>query len=721
MAEKKSLVIVESPSKAKTIGKYLGSEYQVKACMGHLRDLPKSDLGVSIENHFEPHYVPVAGKQALIKELSADAKNADKVYLATDPDREGEAISWHLKQLLKLSDEKALRVTFNEITKKVVSESIQNPRSIDLSLVDAQQARRVLDRIIGYQLSPVLWRKIKGGPRGLAAGRVQSVAVKLVVDRENEIRAFVPAEYWNLSVVLRRESGESLTLNYYGSPKKQALDHEADVQKVLQDIDGKPFTLTGVKRTEKKRLAPPPFTTSTLQQEASRRLNMSPKRTMALAQQLYEGLDVKGVGTVGLITYMRTDSVRISEEALRSAGDFIRSEYGEASYYGSFHTYKGNSNSQDAHEAIRPSDVKLTPQQLAASLNKDQLRLYKLIWSRFLATQMAPAVFDALNLEASCGKHIFKNSMQSLRFPGYLAVYESSDDSDSDETVSLPELRENETLALQSKSYDQHFTQPPARYSEATLVKAMEEKGVGRPSTYATTISVIQDHDYVEKKDKHLIPTSVGETVNGFLERYFNDIVDVDFTAQMEEHLDEVANGKYDWRSLLDSFYTGFEQELQTGTAGEPARVPVEETGELCPLCGKPMVIRMGRFGKFMACTGFPDCKFTRAVVERMPGKCPVCGTGLIKKKSAKGFAYYSCDTGNSCFMTWDIPTDNDCPECGKTLFKRSGKGRSTPFCVNSECSAFLPPEKRGYYKKKDAKTPGGGTLKPEDLDVTDA
>ena len=706
MGNLNNLVIVESPSKAKTIGRYLGSDYTVKASMGHLRDLPKSTMGVDLEGDFEPHYIPVRGKEDLIKELKKSAAKADMVYLATDPDREGEAISWHLKELLDLPDEKARRVTFNEITQKVVRESIANPRQIDYDLVDAQQARRILDRIVGYQLSPLLWKKVR---RGLSAGRVQSVATRMVVDRENEIRAFQPKEYWSLDVTLnRQEKPGSFVAHYYGSPKKQELENEAMVQSVAADIAGRDFTVTSVKRTEKKRSSAPPFTTSTLQQEASRKLGFTPKKTMMIAQQLYEGVDVAGEGTLGLITYMRTDSLRLSDEAMAAAAQFIRRRYGDAYYYGKFHVYKTKSGAQDAHEAIRPTHVELDPEEIRGSLTPDQYKLYKLIWSRFLASQMANALFDAVSIDTECAGHVFRSTHQSMRFAGFIAVYEEGRDEEAEAVGSpLPDLEEGEKASASNLKKEQHFTQPPARYTEATLVKAMEERGVGRPSTYAATISTIEDREYVVKQEKRLHPTPLGEIVTGLMLERFNDIIDVEFTANMETRLDEVEEGKQHWKALLAEFYQGFSQELkeaETALEGVRLKVPEEETDEVCELCGRNMVIKMGRFGKFLACPGFPECKNTKALVERMPGRCPKCGSGMLKRKSKRGYAYYACERGAECgFMTWDVPTAEDCPECGFTMFKKGGKGRMKPFCVNETCSKFLPEDQRGYYKKKTA------------------
>ena len=702
MAKPSNLVIVESPSKAKTIGKYLGPEYVVKASMGHLRDLPKSTMGVDLDS-FDPHYIPVKGKEDLIRDLKDAAAKADTVYLATDPDREGEAISWHLKELLNLSDQKTHRVTFNEITQKVVAESIENPRDIDSSLVDAQQARRILDRIVGYQLSPLLWKKVR---RGLSAGRVQSVATRLVVDRENEIRAFQPKEYWSLDVTLDRVGKPgSFVAHYHGEDKKRELENELQVDEILRDIDGKEFTVTNVKKSEKKRSAAPPFTTSTLQQEASRKLNMTPKRTMAIAQQLYEGVDVAGEGTLGLITYMRTDSLRLSSEAMDAAADFIKHRYGGAYYYGKHHVFKTKGNAQDAHEAIRPTHVELDPERIAASLTKEQYRLYKLIWSRFLASQMANALFDTVSIDTECAGHVFRSSHQSMRFPGFIAVYEEGKDEEGEAVGSpLPDLAVGDKALCTKIDKEQHFTQPPARYTEATLVKAMEEKGVGRPSTYASIVSTIQDREYVNKVDKRLEPTPLGEVVTGLMLERFNDIIDVEFTANMESKLDDVEEGKRQWKDVLSDFYGGFKKELadaETALEGVRLKVPDEVTDEICEVCGKNMVVKMGRFGKFLACPGWPECTNTKPIVERMPGRCPKCGSTILKRKSKKGYAYYACERGAECgFMTWDVPTAEDCPKCGFTMFKKSGRGRMKPFCINETCEDFLPEDKRGYYKK---------------------
>ncbi len=713
MSKASNLVIVESPSKAKTIGKYLGPDYTVKASMGHLRDLPKSTMGVDIDNDFTPEYVPLDNKSEVISDLRKHAKSADAVYLATDPDREGEAISWHLKELLDLPEDKTYRVTFNEITQKVVQESIANPRDIDYSLVDAQQARRVLDRIVGYQLSPLLWKKVR---RGLSAGRVQSVATRLVVDRENEIRAFQPKEYWSLNVTLDRiGKAGSFKAHYHGDTKKRELSSEAQADAVIRDVTGKEFIVISVKRADKKRTPAPPFTTSTLQQEASRKLNMTPKRTMAIAQQLYEGVDVAGQGTTGLITYMRTDSLRLSDEAMAAAASFIKDRYGASHYYGKFRVFKTKSGAQDAHEAIRPTHVELDPDAIQDSLTREQYRLYKLIWSRFLASQMANAVYDTVAIDSQCAGHVFRSTHQSVKFAGFLAVYEEGRDEEAEAVGSpLPDLQEGDKALASNIEKEQHFTQPPARYTEATLVKAMEEKGVGRPSTYATVVSTIQDREYVNKTDKRLAPTALGEVVTGLMMDHFKDIIDVEFTANMENRLDDVEAGKCQWKQVLADFYRFFHQEMvdaETALEGTRLKVPDEVTDEICEECGRNMVIKIGRFGKFLACPGFPECKNTKPIVEKMPGRCPKCGSTILKRKSKRGYAYYGCERGAECgFMTWDVPTAEDCPTCGQTMFKKSGRGRNKPFCVNESCANFLPEDKRGYYKKAETAEDGAPT-----------
>ena len=715
---KTDLVIVESPAKAKTIGKYLGPGYQVKASMGHVRDLPKSKLGVDIEAGFVPDYQPIRGKEETIDDLTKAAKKSGKIYLATDPDREGEAISWHLKELLGIPDDKTYRVTFNEITKKVVNESIQHPRSIDQDLVDAQQARRLLDRIMGYQLSPLLWRKIR---RGLSAGRVQSVATRLVVDRENEIRAFVPQEYWSIDVTLDRIAPNigRFKAHYHGEGKKKTdLGSAEEVNAVLSDIKVHPFVVTGVKRQEKQRQPAPPFTTSTLQQEASRKLNMTPRRTMSVAQQLYEGVDIAGEGTVGLITYMRTDSLRLSDEAVAAARQFLSARYGREYVPASPRVYKAKANAQDAHEAIRPTNVELTPEAVRGSLTSEQLRLYKLIWSRFLACQMSNAVFDSVSIDVTSGTHLFRATHSSLKFSGFTAVYvEGKDEGEEAMGSPLPDLQEQEQVRLADAEPAQHFTQPPARFTEASLIKLLEEKGIGRPSTYAPTVSTILDREYVVKEGKALRPTPLGEVVNGLMMDKFTDIVDPDFTAKMEAELDNVEVGKENWKDVLSQFYGNFSKELaqaEQDLDGEHIKIPAEESDEICDVCGRKMVVKSGRFGRFLACPGYPDCTFTKPLVIEMPGKCPKCGSRILKKTSKKGYTYYGCERnkvvkGEPCdFMTWDVPVKDNCPVCGKTMFKLSGRGFKKPFCINESCPNFLPEDQRGYRKKKEETAENG-------------
>ncbi len=717
---KTELVIVESPAKARTIEKYLGESYKVVASMGHLRDLPKSTMGVDIEGGFEPKYIPVKGKEEIISDLRERSAKAKTVYLATDPDREGEAIAWHLKELLDLPDEKAHRVTFNEITKRVVTESIASPREIDQDLVDAQQARRILDRIVGYELSPLLWKKIR---RGLSAGRVQSVATRMVVDREKEIRAFEPEEYWLLDAVLRAGDGE-FTARYYGSEKGRAeLHSEAETDAVIEAVTGKQFTVQSVKRGKKQRSPSPPFITSTLQQEASRRLGMTPRRTMSIAQQLYEGVDVSGMGTVGLITYMRTDSLRLSDEAITAARGFIRAHYGDAYCPEQARRYKAKAGAQDAHEAIRPTNAALAPEQVRKDLTKEQYMLYRLIWGRFMASQMSNAVYDNVVVDAACAGHVFRANYSELVFPGYTAVYEEAVDEEQEAPRKpLPNLKEGDSASLVKLTKEQKFTQPPSRYTEATLIRAMEEKGIGRPSTYAPTITTILSHEYVVKEGKFLRPTSLGEVVTELMEERFPDIVDLKFTARMEDGLDDIEKGEKGWKQYLSDFYGDFEKELheaETAMEGQRIKVPDEVSEEVCPVCGKNLVYKSGRFGRFLACPGFPDCSFTMPIVVEMPGKCPACGGRLLKRTSRNGYTYYACEKGRDCpwrgtgsdgreiigFMTWDVPTKEVCPECGKTMFKRSGKGRSKPFCINEICPNFLPEDKRGYKKKAESDT----------------
>ena len=712
---KTNLVIVESPSKAKTIGKYLGPDYQVEASMGHVRDLPKSKLGVNIEENFLPDYQPIKGKEDTISRLKKAAKASKNVYLATDPDREGEAISWHLKELLDIPDSKTFRVTFNEITPRVVTESIAAPRPIDTNLVDAQQARRILDRIVGYQLSPLLWKKIR---RGLSAGRVQSVATRLVVEREDEIRAFQSQEYWTIETDLARIAPNmgQFKAQFHGKDKKMELKSEAETDAVITAVQGSSFIVKSIKRQDKSRQPAPPFTTSTLQQEASRKLNMSPARTMSVAQQLYEGVDITGQGTVGLITYMRTDSLRLSDDALAQAKDFICGRYGAQYYPEKTRRFKTKSGAQDAHEAIRPSDVTLVPEEIRKDLTGEQYRLYKLIWSRFLACQMASAVYDSVSIDVESAGYLFRANHSSVKFSGFTAVYEEGKD-EEEETVQspLPDLKEGEQLNCTDMEKAQHFTQPPARYTEATLIRALEEKGIGRPSTYAPTISTILNREYVVKEGKHLRTTPLGEVVTGLMLDKFKDIADYAFTAQMEDKLDMVEEGNANWKQILSEFYTGFSAELKQAEQdleGEHIKVPDEVSEEICPQCQRNLVVKSGRFGRFLACPGYPECSFTMPLVIEMPGKCHKCGGRLVKrtglsKKTGKQYTYYCCEHLNSkdeahrCdFATFDVPVKDNCPQCGRTMFKKSGRGAKKPFCIHEDCANFTPEEKRGGWKK---------------------
>ena len=695
------LVIVESPAKAKTIGKYLGSDYVVKASMGHLRDLPRKTMGVDLEHDFEPEYGPIEGKDKIIAELRKAAKEADFVYLATDPDREGEAISWHLKTLLNLKEGEYKRVTFNEITKKGVRYGIEHPRDIDIDLVDAQQARRILDRIVGYRLSPFLWRKVK---RGLSAGRVQSVATRLVVDREQEIRAFQPEEYWSIEAVLRTQAGGTFTARYYGEPDgKVELKTEEQTRKIVDEVTGKPFIVSSIKKGKKKKSAAPPFTTSTLQQEASRKLNMVPRRTMSVAQELYEGVELGGeYGLTGLITYMRTDSLRLSDEATAAAAAYIQKRYGAECYPGKPRVFKTKGAAQDAHEAIRPSNVDIEPDSVRDQLTPDQYKLYKLIWSRFVACQMADAILDTISADIASEGHIFRASGHTVAFPGFTAVYEESTDDDNkqgekaEKTESgkpLPAFGEGDTLTADQVDPSQHFTQPPARYTEASLIRAMEEKGIGRPSTYAPTIATIIDRDYVSKENRSLRPTPLGEGVTGLLVDKFKSVADYEFTANMENQLDEVEAGKIPYVQLLHTFYDGFAGALEQAEKDldkTRIKIPDEETDVVCEKCGRKMVIKSGRFGKFLACPGFPECTNTKPLSEDTGASCPVCGAKVVKKKSARGYVYYSCETYPTCqFITWDKPLKTKCPICDSSLFRHTDRDSKevTDVCLREGCT----------------------------------
>lgn len=682
------LVIVESPAKAKTIQRYLGKNFSVIASMGHVRDLPKSKLGVDVEHSFTPQYQEIKGKESLVAELKKQAKKADAVYLATDPDREGEAISWHLAQMLGIPLDQNNRVTFNEITKSGIKSGMDSPRRINQSLVDAQQARRILDRIVGYKLSPFLWKKVR---RGLSAGRVQSVAVRLIVEREEEVRAFVPQEYWTVDAVLRTLSPEKTFEARVAAKngKKLTLSDGAAAKQVLADLEGARYAVSEVKKTLRKRSPAPPFTTSTLQQEASRKLGFQARRTMKVAQELYEGVELADLGAVGLITYMRTDSLRVSQEAQEEAEKFIRSHYSKEYLPSTRRVYKSRSGAQDAHEAVRPTMPALTPDEAKKSLTSEQYRLYRLIWERFIASQMANALLDTVSVDISAGAYTLKASGFVVRFDGFTVLYEEGRDDAGEKSTALPPLVENEALALSAIDANQHFTQPPARFTEATLIKTLEENGIGRPSTYAPTITTILTRGYVERSAKNLVPTPLGEAVTRLLKEQFERIVDVRFTAEMENDLDRVETGETDWVGTLGGFYRGFDEALKTAEKnldGVRVKVPDEQTDVVCELCGRNMVIKTGRFGKFLACPGFPECRNTKRIVQETGGLCPVCGAKVLTKKSQKGRTYYGCENNPKCpFMTWDKPLADRCPKCGSTLFKKMGRA-SKVHCLKEGC-----------------------------------
>ncbi|MDO5150213.1 MAG: type I DNA topoisomerase [Oscillospiraceae bacterium] len=672
------LVIVESPAKAKTIQKYLGPGYEVIASMGHIRDLPKSKIGVDLENDFEPIYTDMKGKEDVIKELKKCAKKCDKIYLATDPDREGEAISWHIAQMLGLDLNDNNRVAFNEITKFGVQSGMSNPHKIDIDLVNAQQARRILDRILGYKLSPFLWRKVK---RGLSAGRVQSVAVSLVVDRENEIRKFVTQEYWSIDGKFTAPSSRKVFSAKLASidSKKADLKTEDETNKVLASLENEEFRVTKVKKRVTKRQPAPPYITSTLQQEASRRMGFQARRTMKAAQELYEGIEIEGLGLVGLITYMRTDSLRVSDEAKQAAAEYIKSKYGEEYLPPSPREYKSKKNAQDAHEAIRPSMPELDPERVKSSLTTDQYKVYKLIWERFIASQMANALLDTMSAEITAGNCTFTASGYSVKFKGFSVLHvESKDSNDEEENKELPALEEGDVLKVKSLGGNQHFTQPPSRYTEATLIKTLEENGIGRPSTYAPTITTITSRMYVERDGKQLKPTVLGEVTTELMKDHFSNIVNAKFTAKMETNLDDVEKGEKDWKATLKDFYEEFDATLakaEVAMEGKRVKIPSEETDVICDECGKNMVIKIGRFGKFLACPGFPECTNTKKIVQATKGVCPLCGNTVIAQKSKKGRNFFGCEKYPECtFMTWNTPIEDKCPKCSSTLFKKGGK-----------------------------------------------
>ena len=687
---KKYLVIVESPAKAATIGKFLGNNYKIEASMGHVRDMPKSQMGIDFEHDFEPKYITIRGKGELLGKLRKDAKAADKVYLATDPDREGEAISWHLLHALNLGEEKPIsRITFNEITKTAVKKSITEARDIDMDLVDAQQARRVLDRVVGYTISDLLWKKVK---KGLSGGRVQSVALRLICDREGEIREFIPEEYWTLGAKLKDADGKVFEAKFYGKGETKAeLANEAETNEVLDGLKGKDFAVTDVKTGSRQKKPVAPFTTSTMQQEASKHLNMATQKTMMIAQQLYEGVNVKGEGTVGLVSYIRTDSFRISDEAYEAAVAFIKETYGDAFVNPERIVYKSKGKTQDAHEAIRPTNVSRTPESIKDSLSKDQYRLYKLIWERFVASQMSPAVYDTLSVKLAAGDYTFRASGSRLRFSGFLEAYSKGEE--EDEKV-IPKLTQGDILQAEQLLPEQHFTQPPARYTDASLIKTLEEIGVGRPSTYAPTLTTIQARHYVTKEAKNLFPTELGEMVYEIMKTYFPDIVDIDFTANMEKRLDDVEMGKEEWKQIIRDFYPDFKKSVENAAEKlEKIEIKDEETDIVCEKCGRNMVIKYGRYGKFLACPGFPECQNAKPYFEEAGVNCPECGGKVLIKKTKKGRIYYGCEhNGDGCdFMSWNKPTGEKCPECGAFLEE---KGRKNPkiVCSNEKC---------GYMKEK--------------------
>ncbi|MGF0070028.1 type I DNA topoisomerase [Streptococcus orisratti] len=678
-APQKNLVIVESPAKAKTIEKYLGRNYKVVASVGHIRDLKKSTMSIDFENNYEPQYINIRGKGPLINSLKKEAKNAKKVYLASDPDREGEAISWHLAHILGLDEHDKNRVVFNEITKDAVKNAFVEPRAIDMDLVDAQQARRVLDRIVGYSISPILWKKVK---KGLSAGRVQSVALKLIIDRENEIKAFKPEEYWTIDGSFKKGTKKFQAAFYGMNGKKMKLETNEDVQKVLTQVTSDDFLVSKVEKKERRRNAPLPYTTSSLQQDAANKINFRTRKTMMVAQQLYEGISLGPNGTQGLITYMRTDSTRISPVAQNDAAQFISQRFGEKySKHGS--RIKNASGAQDAHEAIRPSNVNQTPEAIAKYLDKDQIKLYTLIWNRFVASQMTAAVFDTMKVNLEQNSVVFVANGSQVKFDGYLAVY-----NDSDKNKMLPDMVEGDTVKKLNTQPEQHFTQPPARYSEATLIKTLEENGVGRPSTYAPTLDVIQRRYYVKLAAKRFEPTELGEIVNSLIVEFFPDIVNVKFTAEMEDKLDQVEVGKEQWQKVIDEFYKPFQNELEKAeTEIEKIQIKDEPAGFDCDVCGHPMVIKLGRYGKFYACSNFPDCHNTKAITKEIGVTCPICGKGqVIERKTKRNRIFYGCDRYPECeFTSWDLPVGRSCPKSGDFLVEKKIRGGGKQVICSSE------------------------------------
>lgn len=679
----KSLVIVESPAKAKTIGKFLGKNYKVIASVGHVRDLPKSKMGIDVDNNYEPYYITIRGKGPIIKDLKKESKKAKKVLLATDPDREGEAISWHLSHILSIDEEEKCRIEFNEITKEAIKNAVKKPRKINKHLVDAQQARRILDRLVGYSISPLLWRKIR---KGLSAGRVQSVATKIICDREKEIQAFVPREYWSIIANLRTEdTQQSFDAKLYGTTEgKIDINNKAEVDALIEKLNEYAYIVSSVKRKEKKRNPYPPFTTSSLQQEAANRLGYTTKKTMRIAQQLYEGIDIAGEGTVGLITYIRTDSTRISDEAQNNARKYILENYSEEYISESEKQYKSKKDAQDAHEAIRPTSVYRSPDQVKDSLKKDQYQLYKLIWERFLASQMKSAVYDTYSVEIQNNGLVFKASGSKLAFDGFLKVYTYAAVSDNE----IPPVIEGQQLLLDQIDSKQHFTQPPPRFTEASLVKELEEKSIGRPSTYAPIISTILSRGYIERENKSLVPTELGIIVTDLLVEYFPDIVDVSFTAELEQQLDKIEENELEWIKVVDDFFKPFYRTLKHAEEEiKKIELVEEETDEICEICGKNMVIKYGKYGKFLACSGYPECEHTRPIVHKIGVACPRCGGDLVERRSKKGRLFYGCGNFPECnFMVWNKPIEEKCPECASLLVKKNRKKDSVIQCSNKEC-----------------------------------
>ena len=688
----KYLVIVESPAKVKTIKKFLGKNYEVMASNGHVRDLPKSQLGFSPENNFEPKYITIRGKGEILAKLRKEVKKADKIYLATDPDREGEAISWHLTKALKLEDKDVSRISFNEITKTAVKTSLKNPREIDMDLVDAQQARRMLDRMVGYRISPLLWAKVK---RGLSAGRVQSVALRIVCDREEEIDAFIPEEYWSLEVSLLPEGEKKPILAKLTDKdgKKIEIASEDQMNAILTEIKGQPFKVTDIRRGERTKKAPLPFTTSTLQQEASKALNFPISKTMRIAQQLYEGVDIKGQGTVGIITYLRTDSVRISEEADAAAREFIKSSYGEQYLSAGEGSKKSGVKIQDAHEAIRPTDINRIPSEIKDSLSRDQFRLYQLIWKRFAASRMANAVYETMTVNIAAGSYGFRVSTSKVAFDGFMLAYTEADDEKESKQVLLKDIDENAKLSLVDMDPKQHFTQPPAHFTEASLVKTLEELGIGRPSTYSPTITTIIARRYITKENKNLYVTEIGEVVNSIMKESFPTIVDEHFTANMESLLDSVAEGAVNWKTVVANFYPDLEAAVQAAEKDlEKVTIEGEVTDEICEVCGRNMVIKYGPHGKFLACPGFPECRNTKPYYEKIGVACPKCGKDVVIKMTKKGRRYYGCIDNPECdFMSWGRPVDKKCPRCGGYMVEKGAKLA----CADAHC---------GYTEAKEQK-----------------